>query len=92
MKLVLGFAIGVALGLVFAPASGEKTRAQLKNKARDLAHYPERRAQEKIRRAAAETEQRAGEIGSRVGRDAAQAAVKAVISEAPNKNDQGQTA
>ena len=57
MRLVLGFAIGVALGLVFAPASGEKTRAQLK-----------------------------------LGRDVAQAAVKAVSSEVLNENDPGQRA
>jgi gas vesicle protein len=90
MKLVLGFAIGVALGLVFAPASGEKTRAQLKNKARDLSRYPARKAQEKVRKAAAETEQRAGEIGSRVGREVAQAAVKAVTREVVNNNEPGQ--
>ena len=46
MKLALGFAIGVALGLVFAPASGEKTRAQLKNKARDFTR-PEPKARER---------------------------------------------
>lgn len=31
-KLVLGFAIGVELGLVFAPASGEKARARLSSR------------------------------------------------------------
>lgn len=89
MKLVLGLAIGVALGLVFAPAAGKRTRAQLKNKARDLTHYPERKAQEKVRAVAEETEQRAGEIGSRVGRDVAQATVKAVTSEVLDKNEPG---
>ena len=92
MKLVLGFAIGVALGLVFAPAAGKRTRAQLKDKARDLTHYPERKAQEKVREVAAETEQRAGEIGSREGRDSAQAAVKAVTSEVLDKNEPGRRA
>ena len=73
MRLVLGFAIGVALGLVFAPASGEKSRTQLKNKARDFTRHPERKAQEKVRVVAAETEQKAGEIGSRAGRKVRQA-------------------
>jgi gas vesicle protein len=75
---------------VFAPAPGEKTRSQLKNKARDFTGYPERKTREKIRAVAAETEQRAGEIGSRVGRDVAQAAVKAVTSEVLNNNEPGQ--
>lgn len=92
MKLVLGFAIGVALGLVFAPACGEKTRTQLKNKARDFTRYPGRKAQEKIREVAAGAEQRAGEMGSRVGRDVAQAAGKAVTSEVLNSNERGERA
>lgn len=90
MKLLWGFAIGVALGLVFAPSSGEKTRAQLKNKTRDFTRYPEQKAQEKVREVARETEHRAGEIGSRVGRDVAQAAVKPVTREVLNHNEPGQ--
>lgn len=88
MKLVMGFAIGVALGLVFAPASGEKTRAQLKNKARDITRYPKRKTREKVREIAGDTEQRAGKIGSRVGRDAAQSAARAT-SEVLNNNQPG---
>lgn len=87
MKFVLGFAVGVALGLVFAPAPGSETRRELKNKARELAHFPERKIEEKVREAASSAEQKAGDIGSRVGRDAAQAAVKAVTSEVLNKDN-----
>jgi len=89
MKLVLGFAIGVALGLVFAPAWGEKTRAQLKTKARDFTRHPERKAQEKVRVVAAETEQRAREIGSRVRRGVRRAAVKPGTSDVLNNNELG---
>jgi len=91
MKFVLGFAVGVALGLVFAPAPGTETRRDLKNKVRELSHYPERRIEEKVQQAAASAEQKAGDIGSRVGRDAAQAAVKAVASEVL-KDDQKHSA
>ena len=91
MKLVLGFAIGVALGLVFAPASGEKTRTQLKNKARDVTRHPEPKAKEKVRVMGAETE-RAGEIGSRVRRKVRQAAGKSVTSDVLQHNEPGQRA
>lgn len=89
MKLVLGLAIGVALGLVFAPASGEKTRTRLKNKARDFTRHPEPKAKEKVRVMAAETEQRAGEIRSRVGRKVRQAAGKSVTSDVLQHNEPG---
>ncbi|HEX3104443.1 MAG TPA: YtxH domain-containing protein [Terriglobales bacterium] len=91
MKFVLGFAIGVALGMVFAPAPGSDTRRELKNKIRELGRYPEQKIEEKVQQAAASVEQKAGEIGSRVGRDAAQAAVKAVTSEVL-EDDQKHTA
>ena len=87
MKFVLGFAIGVALGIVFAPAPGSETRRELKNKASELSHYPERKINEKVQEAAASAQEKAGDIGSRVGRDAAQAAVKAVTSEVLKTND-----
>jgi len=87
MKFVLGFAIGVALGIVFAPAPGSETRRELKNKASELSHYPERKINEKVQEAAASAQEKAGDIGSRVGRDAAQAAVKAVTSEVLKIND-----
>jgi len=99
MKFVLGLAIGVALGLVLAPASSEETRTQLKQKARDFNHYRERQAQEKLQEVGTATEQKAGEIGSRVGRDVAQADVKAIpakssvrTNRARSKNKQGQRA
>ena len=87
MKFVLGFAIGVALGIVFAPAPGSETRRELKNKARELSDYPERKINEKVQEAAASAQEKAGDIGSRVGRDAAQAAVKAVTREVLKIND-----
>jgi gas vesicle protein len=88
MKFLLGFAIGFGLAVVFAPAPGSETREQLKNKARELIRYPEQRIEEKVAEAAEQAEQKAGDIGSRIGRDVAQATVKAVRSEMLNKDDQ----
>jgi gas vesicle protein len=87
MRFLLGFAVGVALGLVFAPVPGSDARRELGNKVRDLSRYPERKLEKKAQEAAVRVEQRAGEIGSRVGRDVAQATVKAVASEVLEKDN-----
>lgn len=74
MKFVIGLAIGVALGTVFAPAPGEETRHWLKQKAGDASRFPKK----KLREAADATREKAGEMGARVGRQAAESAVQAV--------------
>ena len=74
MKFILGVAAGIALGLIFAPAPGEETRARLKDKAGELAEIPRQKAAE----LADAAEQRAGEIGARVGRELAQSSVEAM--------------
>lgn len=38
-KFIGGIALGVGLGVLFAPASGKETRRQLKNKVEDAANY-----------------------------------------------------
>jgi len=67
MKFLFGLALGVTMGMLFAPASGEETRQNLADKARDVAENQE----QKLR-------QKAGDMGARVGREAAEAAVNAV--------------
>lgn len=74
MKFLLGFAIGFGVTLLFAPASGEENRRMLKERARELMELPRQKAEE----AAENAKEKAGDIGSRVGRQAAEAAVKAV--------------
>lgn len=74
MRFFFGFAIGVGLGLLFAPASGEETRRRLMNKADELAAMPRQKAMEM----AEVGQERAGEIGAEVGRKAAEAAVEAL--------------
>lgn len=82
MKLVLGFAAGLVLALIFAPAPGEETRRRLAQKARELMHVPREKAEEAAERA----KERAGEIGAEVGRRAAEAAVEAVREDVLGKN------
>lgn len=74
MKFLIGFGIGIGLALLFAPASGEETRRSLFKKGRELSHMPER----KLEQAAEVAKEKAGELGSRVGREAAEAAVESI--------------
>ncbi len=84
MRFLLGFGIGVVLGIIFAPAPGEETRAQFADKLKNLAHAPQRKVQQTMEEVAAQAEAKAGDIGSKVGREVAEAAVKAVRSEVLN--------
>ncbi len=77
-RFLLGFGIGVGVGMLLAPVSGEEARHTVADKARDLIEMPRRKVQEKMEQAAETAEQKAGAIGSKVGREAAQAAVAAV--------------
>lgn len=74
MKFLLGLGIGVALGTVFAPASGEETRRWLKHQSHEISRLPKR----KVREALESTREKAGEMGARAGRKAAESAVQAV--------------
>lgn len=72
MKFVFGLAIGVALGLLYAPAAGEETRRRLAEKARELPELP----QQKAREIAASAKAKAGDLGAKLGRQVAEAAVE----------------
>lgn len=78
LQFVLGFGIGFALALAFTPASGEQSRRLIANKARELIQFPSRKIEEETRKAAELAKEKAGQIGSDVGRQAAEAAVDAV--------------
>ncbi len=84
MRFLLGLVTGVFVGILFAPAPGEQTRAQLADKARDLSEIPIQKAAE----AAQASKQKAGEIGARVGRQAAEAAVQAASDELIGKRQE----
>lgn len=77
MKFLLGFGIGVALGIIFAPAAGEQTRRKLREKASEIAELPQKKASQ----AAGVAKEKAGELGARVGREAAEAAVDTVTED-----------
>ena len=81
MKFFLGFGIGITLAILFAPARGEETRRQLGETARDWASAPRQQMEDKVEEIARKSEQKAGDVGSEVGRKAAEAAVRAVREE-----------
>jgi gas vesicle protein len=83
MRFLLGFGIGLVLGIVFAPGSGEQTRRMIREKADELAQLPEKKAA----RAADAAKNKAGEIGARVGRQAGEAAVEAVKDDVLGQRD-----
>jgi gas vesicle protein len=87
MKFLLGLGVGIALGLLYAPARGEETREQLLAAARDLSDLPRRTANE----VAAKAREKAGELGAKVGRQAAEAAVDSA-TKALGANPENKTA
>jgi gas vesicle protein len=60
----LGLGVGVAVGLLFAPKSGEETRALIKSKAGDSADYIRKRGEE-LRDNAGNLVERGKEVVSR---------------------------
>ncbi len=74
MRFVVGLGIGVALGLLYAPAPGEVNRNWLMRKAGELSNLPAR----KLQQVAEAGKEKAGDLGARIGRQAAEAAVQSV--------------
>jgi gas vesicle protein len=82
MRFLLGFAIGFGFGVLLAPASGAETRDKIAQRMRDVAEIPRQKAE----KAAEAAKQRVGELGSRVGREVAEAAVDAVEKDVLGQN------
>ena len=82
MRFLLGFAVGFGISLLFAPASGEETRRSLMQGAQELIDIPRQKAQQ----AAEAAKRKAGELGSQVGRHAAESAVQAMEENVLGKN------
>ncbi len=85
-QFLLGFGIGMGLGVMLAPARGEETRHSVAQKARELIEMPQRKIQEKLNQAAESAKETAGDVGEKVGRQAAEAAVEAVRKDVLGKN------
>jgi len=88
MKSVLSFVIGLSVGAVVAllstPVSGEETRAWLSRKAEEMSEIPQEKAeemseipQEQAAQVAEAAKEKAGDLGSQIGRRAAEATVEA---------------
>lgn len=80
-EFLAGLGIGLAGSLLLAPAAGEATRRRIRKKVEGVLDRSEQRAGQAVQKFAEHSQKRAGEIGSRVGREAAKAAVKAVEEE-----------
>lgn len=83
MKFLFGFAIGLGLAVLFAPASGEQTRQRLLSKV-------ESKTREKAIEIADISQEKAGQIGEDIGRRVAESAVQAIKDDL--LTDKGKTA
>ncbi len=80
MRFILGVLIGTAVGLVFAPAPAEQTRERIYRRAHEYAEVPQQKAADLIE----QNKDKIGDIGARVAREAAEAAVEGVTKELRN--------
>ena len=85
-QFLLGFGIGMGLGVMLAPARGEETRHSVAQKAREMIEMPQRKIREKVNQAAESAKETAGDVGEKVGRQAAEAAVEAVRKDVLGKD------
>ena len=80
MKFLFGLLTGVVLGMMYAPAPGQETREELAQKAREWSDLSQ-----KAEQLAEASKEKAGEIGARVGREAAEKAVQAATDKIMGK-------
>lgn len=80
MKFLFGLFTGVVLGMMYAPAPGQETREELAQKAREWSDLSQ-----KAEQLAEASKAKAGEIGARVGREAAEKAVQAATDKIMGK-------
>lgn len=76
LKFIAGLVCGAGVGLLIAPASGERTRRRLVQAVRE----PEELARETV----TNIREKAGDMGADLGRQAAQKAVDQVVPEKLN--------
>lgn len=72
MKFLLGLAVGFAAALLFAPARGEDTREKLIRGAQDLTDASQQKLHETAEKVSSVVQEKAGEIGGKKGREAAE--------------------
>lgn len=73
LKFIAGILCGTAAGILFAPAPGVRTRRRLAEAVRD----PEELAREAVN----DVREKAGNMGARLGQEAAEKAVDRVVPE-----------
>jgi gas vesicle protein len=82
MKFIIGLSIGVVIGMVYAPASGEETRRKLRERIEDAGISPRQAAL----RMTDEAEKKAGNLGERIGRRVGEATLEAIRDEISEGN------
>jgi len=80
MKFLFGIAVGLIVGLLYAPAPGEETRERLYRKAGDYAQVPQR----KIADIVDQNKEKVADIGARLGREAVESAVDSATEKLRN--------
>jgi gas vesicle protein len=83
MKFMLGFFVGLAGALLFAPARGEETRSRLIETGHNLANRSASKLNQTVEQVSETAREKAGEIGSAVGRQAAEAVADSVLGKNP---------
>lgn len=84
MKFLLGFGIGFAGALLLAPARGDETRRKLMAKAQDVASTSRQKMDQTAQQIEQAAREKAGAIGSAVGRQAAEAVVESMMGKPVN--------
>lgn len=79
MKFLLGLALGLTGGLLFAPAPGQETRRKLRREADEFAGESQERFQHAAEKVTETARDKAGQIGSAVGRQAAESVVESML-------------
>lgn len=85
-RFLFGFAVGMGLGMLFAPAPGEETRDLLRQRTREWMEMSQRKIEEEVEVAAQLAKAKAGGPGSQIGRQAAENAVQTVEQNVLGKN------
>lgn len=85
MKFLFGFAIGFGGALLLAPDRGDVTRRRLMEKAQTVANTSKNRMDHAVQDLSESAREKAGEIGSEVGRRAAEAVVASMTGQAEKR-------
>jgi gas vesicle protein len=85
MKFLFGFVLGFGGALLLAPDRGDVTRRRLMEKAQTVANTSKERMDNTVQNLSETARAKAGDIGSEVGRRAAEAVVASMTGQAEKR-------